>query len=828
MKICPFALTFTLLLLTVITPQNSYSQGRPQGTGSGDARPAIGTLKGRIVDAASNQPIEYGTIALMQMRDSAVAGGTISDPKGNFKVEQIQAGRYLVRVQFMGYETMIIKDVAFRPAEPEVNLGTIKLKPSASSLSGVEVTAEREMMVSNLDKKIINVDKSIASIGGSAVDVMQNIPSVSVDADGNVSLRGSDNITILVDGKPTGLAEISSGDLLQQIPASSIESVEIITNPSVRYDPEGTSGIINIVLKKRSLQGMNGMVSFTAGTGDRYNTSVNLNYRKDKFNVFAGYDNRLGRFNSTGVTERNTFNSEVSTLLLQNQTMVNKRNMHNLNSGIDYMLNDFNTLSFNFQMRRMSFGNEGDNRSYTFDQDFDTLRNFNRFSESERNIRSNNYTISYKRTFPVKGKELTADFIVNDNKMSGMQDIVQTEFTPGFNPSQPSLQQSISNNTNRMYVAQANFATPFGNGSRVETGFKSTIKNLTMRNGLSDFNYPINDWILNESAINNFDYFEQIHAVYGIYSSTYKKLKYQAGLRAEQLISESEIIQANDKFDLSYLSLFPSVHVVYELTKTQQMSVSYSRRIRRPDNRQLNPYVDYSDSLNIRYGNPKLQPEFVNSYELGWSNFWGKNSVNATLFYRQTIGVINHITRLEAEGVTSTTYENLNNGKSYGVELIGNREFAKWMKSNLNVSFFRSEIDGSESLGIEGSESYEWMAKLNLNFPIRKDLNLSIAGNYNSPRVMAQGKMEEVYFADVAVRYDFMKNKASLSFRVSDVFDSRRFVGETWGEGFNIKTDRKRDSRVAYLGFSYRINNYNRQRERDRNNQNGDMEMEEF
>lgn len=828
MKIYFFLLALTFSAVTAIVPTTTHAQGRPQGTGAEAVRPAIGTLKGRILDAASNQPIEYSTIALLQMRDSAVAGGTITDPKGNFKVEQIPAGRYFVRVQFMGYETLIINDVAFRPAEPEVNLGTIKLKPSASSLSGVEVTAEREMMVSNLDKKIINVDKSVASIGGSAVDVMQNIPSVSVDADGNVSLRGSDNITILVDGKPTGLAEISSGDLLQQIPASSIESVEIITNPSVRYDPEGTSGIINIVLKKRSLQGLNGMVSFTAGTGDRYNTSVNLNYRKDKFNVFAGYDNRLGRFNSTGVTERNTFNSEVSTLLLQNQTMVNRRDMHNLNTGFDYLLNDFNTLSFNYQMRRMSFGNEGDNRSYTFNQDLDTLRNFNRFSKSDRNIRSNNFTLSYKRTFPVKGKELTADFIVNDNEMSGMQDIIQTEFLSGSNPSQPSLQQSSSENTNMMYVAQANFASPFGNGSRIETGFKSTIKNLTMRNDLFDFSYPANEWISNESGVNDFDYFEQIHAIYGIYSSTYKKLKYQAGLRAEQLISESDIIKANEQFELSYLSLFPSVHVVYEMTNTQQMSVSYSRRIRRPHNRQLNPYVDYSDSLNIRYGNPKLQPEFVNSFELGWSNFWGKNSVNATLFYRQTIGVINHITRLEAEGVTSTTYENLNNGSSYGIELIGNREFAKWMKANLNVSLFRSEIEGSKSLGIEGSDSYEWMSKLNLNFPIRKDLNLSIAGNYNSPRFMAQGKMEEVFFADVALRYDFMKNKASLSFRVSDVFDSRTFVGETWGEGFNIKTDRKRESRVAYLGFTYRINNYNRQKERDRNNQNGDMEMEEF
>lgn len=828
MKINSLLLALTISAVTAFVPAPTNAQGRPQGGGSEAVRPAIGILKGQILDAVSNQPIEYSTIALLKMRDSAVAGGTITDPKGNFKVDQIQAGRYNVRVQFMGYETLIIKDVAFKPAEPEVNLGTIKLKASASSLAGVEVTAEREMMVSNLDKKIINVDKSIASIGGSAVDVMQNIPSVSVDADGNVSLRGSDNITILVDGKPTGLAEISSGDLLQQIPASSIESVEIITNPSVRYDPEGTSGIINIVLKKRSLQGLNGMVSFTAGTGDRYNTSINLNYRKDKFNVFAGYDNRLGRFNSTGVTERNTFNDEGSTLLLQNQTMVNERNMHNLNTGFDYLLNDFNTISFNYQMRRMSFGNVGDNRSYTFDQDLDTLRNFNRFSESDRNIKSNNFTLSYKRTFLLKGKELTADFIVSDNEMNGLQDIIQTEFNSGFNPSQPSLQQSSSDNTNRMYVAQANFATPFGNGNRVEAGFKSTIKNLTMRNGLSDFSYPANEWIFNESGINNFDYFEQIHAVYGIFSSTYKKFKYQAGLRAEQLISESDIIQANDQFELSYMSLFPSVHVVYEMTKTQQMSVSYSRRIRRPDNRQLNPYVDYSDSLNIRYGNPKLQPEFVNSFELGWSNFWGKNSANATLFYRQTIGVINHITRLEADGVTETTYENLNNGSSYGIELIGNREFAKWMKSNLNVSFFRSEIEGSESLGIDGSESYEWMAKLNLNFPIRKDLNLSIAGNYNSPRVMAQGRMEEVYFADIAVRYDFMKNKASLSFRVSDVFDSRTFVGETWGEGFNIKTDRKRDSRVAYLGFAYRINNYNRQKERDRNNQNGDMEMDEF
>lgn len=830
--------TLLLLVLLFISPVFIFAQSRPQGQGSDGSRPAIGILKGKVIDGSTSQPIEYGTIAILSARDSALAGGTITDPSGNFRVEQINAGRYMVRVQYMGYENLVINDVFFKPSSPEVNLGTIKLKPASSTLQGVEITAEREMMVSNLDKKIINVDKSIAAVGGSAVDVMQNIPSVTVDVEGNVSLRGSSNVTILIDGKPTGLAEISSGDLLQQIPASSIESIEVVTNPSVRYEAEGTSGIINIVLKKRSLQGLNGLVSLTGGTNslrnngllifDRYNTSINLNYRKNRFNVFAGYDNRLGTFKSTGNTERNTTNDEISTRLLQDQEMKNERNMHNLNTGFDFLLNDANTLSFNYQLRKMSFISIGDNRSTTYFQNDEIIRDFNRFSESERNINSNNYTFSYKRNYKTKGKELTADFMIVDNSMDGNQDTRQVEFTPGFDPDSPALQYSKSENSNRMYMAQANYAQPFLNGGRIETGFKSTITNLTMRNSLSDFSYPENRWILNEDAANNFDYFEQLHAVYGIYSTSFNKIKVQAGLRAEQLISESDIIQANDKFDLSYLSLFPSVHTVYELSKTQQMSVSYSRRIRRPDNRQLNPYVDYSDSLNIRYGNPKLKPEFINSFELGWSNYWGKNSVNSTVFYRYTTGVIDRIVFLLDDGVTATTFENLTSSKAYGIELIGNKELTPWFKTNANVSIYRSIIDGSEITGLEKAVGNMWTAKLNLTFVPFKNASLMLAGNYRSPEIEAQERDEEVYFADVAFRYDFWKNNASVSLRVSDVFNSRRFDSETWGENFTIQSSRRMETRVAYLGFSYKINNYKRQRERESNQNNGDMEMDEF
>lgn len=827
MKFYKLPLLAILFILTAF-PLFSLAQGQGQGQGQGGPRPSIGILKGKVIDESTGQPIEYGTIAVMNVRDSSLAGGTITDPSGNFKIEQIQSGKCSVRVQYMGYETLIINDVFFRPTSPEVNLGTIKLKPFASTLQGVEVTAEREMMVSNLDKKIINVDKSIASVGGSAVDVMQTIPSVAVDVDGNVSLRGSSNITILIDGKPSGLSEISSGDLLQQIPASSIESIELVTNPSVRYEAEGTAGIINIVLKKRSLQGLNGLVSVTAGTGNRYNSSINLNYRKNRINLFGGYDNRIGKFNSTGNSERVTSRNGDTTRLFQDQGSSFDRNVHSLNAGFDFLLNETNTLSFTYQLRKMSFENDGDNRSQTFNQNDEILRDFNRLSKSGRDINSNNYTLAYKRSFEMKGKELTADFMVIDNDMGGNQYIDQIENTPEFDVTKPFRQRTKSNNTNLMYVAQANYAQPFENGSRIETGFKSTIKSLTMRNDLLEFNYPAEKWILNDNAANNFDYFEQIHAVYGIYSSSFDKFKYQVGLRAEQLISQSDIIEANDKFDLSYISLFPSVHTVYELTKTQQVALSYSRRIRRPGNRQLNPYVDYSDSLNISYGNPKLKPEFINSFELGWSNYWGKNSINSSVFYRYTTGVIDRIVSLIDEGVTSTTFENLTSSKAYGIELIGNKEFATWFKANANVSIYKSIIDASEVAGLGKTEGNMWTAKVNLTFIPFKNASLMVAGNYNSPRIQSQQRSEEVYFADIAMRYDFWKNRATASLRVSDVFDSRRFISETWGPDFTIRSDRKMESRIVYLGLTYKINNYKRQREKNGDMDNGDMDMGDF
>lgn len=811
-------------MFSIITSDLKAQGGQGRGAAPAD-RPAIGIIKGKLVDESSGSAIEYGSIAVLSHRDSSLAGGTISDPKGNFRIDQVKTGRYFIKIQFIGYATRVINDIMIRPDSPEINLGTLKLHGNSTSIEGVEVTAEREMISNNLDKKVIQVDKTIASIGGTAADVMQNIPSVTVDVEGNVSLRGSSNVIVLIDGKPSGMVDISSGELLQQIPASSIESVEVITNPSVRYDPEGTSGILNIVLKKKSLQGFNGMVSATAGTGDRYNGSVNLNFRQNRINIFAGYDARIGTFNSTGETRRiSTYEGQQSELL-QDQAIGNKRNSQSLNTGLDFNIDNYNSLTFSMQYRQMVFGSDGDILSRSFNPADSLIRSFNRYSNSERKIKSFTYNTSYKRTFDKKGRELTIDLMVNDNEMGGSQDIEQTELTA--DSLLPTLQFSGSNNTNRMYMIQANYTTPVGKAGRVETGFKSTVKDLGMENYLNDYDYELDKWIRNPLANNYFDYFEQIHAVYGIYSSSFKKLKYQAGLRVEQLISDSELKLTSEKFDRSYLSLYPSVHLLYEQSTKHQFQLSYSRRVSRPSHRQLNPFVDYSDSLNIRYGNPKLDPEFISSYELGWLYFQGKSSVNATAFYRHTNGVIERIVQLQENGVTSGTYENLTSAANFGLELVANREMNTWLKANANVSLFRAILEGNETVGIEKVEGNMWTAKANFTFTPMKNVSFMVSGNYRSPEIEAQDREEAVYFADVALKYDFLKGKASLSLRVSDVIDSRRFNSETTGDGFWISSKRKMETRVGYLGFTYRINNYNRQKEKGRNGQD-ESEMEEF
>ncbi len=821
-------LVFILPTLT-LTAQNNNQQNRRGNVGNGGQ--PYGVISGMVHDETTSQQVEYANVILFSQKDSAMITGTITDGKGKFILNSINPGRYYLRVQFIGYENTDISNVVISPRSADVRYNDIKLKPKSSVLQGVEITSEKSLITNNLDKKVITVDKNMALGGGTASDVMENVPSVNVDVEGNISLRGSSNITLLIDGKPASQAGIASSDLLNQIPASSIESIEVITNPSVRYDPDGTTGIINIVLKKKTLQGFNGLASANIGTGEKYSGSLVLNYRHDKFNAFINYDARKFNMNRSSESIRTSGSDGMYSILDQSETGDMNRDNAQISGGFDYFIDTRNNITISASRRDMNFGMNNDllTRSITND----TLnRLFNRSSNSNRDFMGYTYTLSYKHIFPEKGREFTNDIIFNDNQMNHNSYINQQAFdiSTSLPAGDATRQWNESDHNNDVLTLQGNYVNPMANGSRLEAGYKADIRDILMSYDYKNMNPSDGEWQSIEELRNRYEYDEQIYAVYGIYANSYKKFKYQGGLRAEQVFTNSVIDQADTSFKTQYTSFYPSFHTQFDLGKQKELQLSYSRRVNRPSPRHMNPYVDFSDSLNLRTGNPELRPEFTNSIELGILQYWNTNSLTTSLFYRNTNDVVEDITTLVegSEGITISKPVNINKETNYGLEVVGTANPVKWLRANGNVSFYRAIMSALPEYGIEGSERFSWSARLNLNFTVWKEGSFQLNGNYSSPRRTLQEYDEARYFADMSFRQDLMKKKLSLSLRLTDIFNTRVFNDIVYGEQFTITTNRKRESRVLYFGIQYQINNFNKKGNRENGERGDDVEGDMF
>jgi len=805
-------------------PGGRLGQGNRPGT-NGSAQ-GFGVISGVLHDESNQSHIEYGSTTLYRVKDSTLVTGAITDSKGKFIFNNIAPGRYYIKASFIGYEVRLISDITISQKSADVKLGDISIKPQFSTLSGVEIISKKEMITNNLDKKVITVDKTMALSGGTATDIMENVPSVAVDAEGNVSLRGNPNITLLIDGKPSSQAGISSSDILNQLPASAIESIEVITNPSVRYDPDGTSGIINIVLRKKSLQGFNGQVSGTVGTNDKYNGSLNLNYRASKFNLFAGIDGRYNLSNTYSESTRTSTFGEMVNVLIQSQNGESHRNSLNFNGGIDYYIDTRNNLTLSVQRRKMSYGQEGTMMYTNFTNDT-LIRDFERYTNSDRSIKSMNYTLSYKHTFAQKGREFTQDFVYSDNNMNNSQLISQQDmdiFT-GEVSGLPQKQNNSALNRNYFFTAQGNYIQPFENGARIETGYKASYRDMAMDYDYKTFDYADSSWQNQESLKNHYDFEEQIYAVYGIYSNSWNKLKYQAGLRYEQVYTLSKVEQTNKTYKNPYYSFYPSLHTQYDLGKNRELQFSYSRRVDRPSPRDMNPYVDYSDSLNIRQGNPELQPEYTNSLELGVLKYWDKYSLTSTAFFRNTTGMVEEITRIDSSGITYEMPQNINNSKSYGLEMVVAANPYKWLRINGNVSLYKYIVSTVPEYEIPETNSFTWSGRLNATFTYAKDGSFQLIGNYMAPNSELQSIQESNYSVDASIRHDFFKNKLSASIRVTDVFNTRNHNSTTTGINFSSVNKRYMESRVLYAGIQLKINNYNKKTE---NRANGEMQEDGF
>lgn len=782
-------------------------------------RPAIGIVYGSVSDNSTKAPIQFATVTLISRRDSSAVTGGITDEKGKFRITEIPVGMYSVEVNFIGYKLDRLTGVKLSPKETvERDLGKIFLEPSSTLIEDADVVGNKELMRLEIDKRVFDVSQNISSVGSSANEVLENIPSVEVDIDGNVSLRGSQNVTVLIDGKPSGLTGFSRQAVLDQLPASSIESVEIITNPSAKYDPDGMGGIINIILKKNKLFGYSGNVSHTAATGDNYNGAFNIGKRNSKLNIFASYGFRFAdRFNERK-TNRITFDDISPIELIQEGKGSNLRLSHNIGLGTELYLSPKSTLYVNgsYQIRESNDEDKNDFLIFPNINDLSAEVGYFRVNTEEDAGNNMDLNLGYELSFIPRKKVLSVDFSYSNN--SSQEVGIFNEFE-NQEDSFDYIERNDIGNSFQFYSGQIDYIDRIGENWKLETGIKSTQRNVG-----SDFRAFTNssisdDLLLDESRSNDFEFGETIMAGYAIVGRSSGKIGIQAGLRAEQALTDSYLVTTDSLFENDYFSLFPSGHLKYQFNKEKEFMLSYSRRINRPRTRQLNPFTDFSNPLLIRVGNPFLQPEYVDALEASYSFRTKSFQLMTSVYYKQVNGVMSRVVSV-ADDVSTVSYQNLNNSINQGLELIFT--WKKWKKWDMMLSgnAYKTASDGSNLDSDFSNEGYAGNANANITY---KNNGWQIQGSakYRSPFVILQGEIQSIFFSDLAFKKNILKEKASLGLRVSDLLDSREFNFETAGENFEQAGRRKRESRNVYLTFSYNFGKLESKNKRSRGGSGG-------
>lgn len=819
-------------------PSHTSSTNAPKGNSN---KPSS-TIRGIVIDESTGQAIPYVNIAIIKAtKDSTLVNGITTDNDGHFVIKQ-SYGKYIIRLSFIGYKNYITN---LNVDKDNINLGTIKIKQAAETLQGVEITAERSMVEYQLDKRVVNVDKNLVSAGGSASDVLESVPSVAVDQDGNVSLRGSGGVKILVDGRPSELLGSDLPTILAQIPASTIESIEIITNPSAKYNPEGMSGIINIKLKEKGNRGFNGNVALSGGFGvnkdknddnvlmPQTSFSMGLNYSTKKYAIYANGDLRYHKDGSSSFSDKSSYFPTDTVNVLQNRYTEDSRMGGGFKIGGDWYINNKNTLTLSYNLRRGGTAPNSQNTEDLFSKDAEdssnplNKNNYYGLELSTRRMFFQNFALSYEKKFDQKDRLLTLDANWNIGTFSSNN--TQTR-SFDINSVESYYLRTESKSDNDRAVVTLNYTHPFTSDIKLEIGY-----NLNYVNTNANFNY-YNTRADNkdDSMSYTFHYKEQVHAIYATLGySLNKKLSAQLGIRAEEVIREGNKVQNNEKLTFpkdkdtkNYFSLYPTVHLSYNITESQSTQISYSRRIRRPDPWALAPYIDINNPANIRFGNPDILPEYTDAFEIGYNKIFETTSIFASLYYRQTNNAITNIdflwnqanaTKYGFEWVwavagveysdgmrVAMTSKNLAKSSNYGAELILDQKITKWWKVNLSGNLFGNYADGRE-FGGKLVKSINWDAKLNSTMTLPKSWVVQISAQYNPERQTIQGYSTQMYWADIAIKKDILNKKGSLSLRFSDVFNTRQRTTYTFTENYKQYSTRQRTSQVLVLSFNYRF-----------------------
>lgn len=778
------------------------------------------SLTGTVLDGSSGiVPLEYATIAVYD-KDSVLVAGTITNDKGRFRCE-LKPGIYDAVIQFVSYEPRYIHEINIPANGKTVHIGNLILHQLSTAIAEATIIGEKSEMVIGLDRKIFNVGKDLSNTGKSASDILDNIPSVTVDVDGNVNLRGSQNLQILIDGKPSGLVSAGNTDALSNLQGNLIDRVEIITNPSARYEAEGMAGIINIVLKKDQGKGVNGSFELSSGYPHDYAAGANINFRREKLNYFLNYGLHYRERPGSGTTYQRFTLPDTSYITRIERDRLRTGWSHNIRAGADFFINPKNTLTASLLL---GFDDDLNTTGLRYN-DYDIADNLKSVSfredvekELERDIE---FSLSYTKLFDQEDRKLTAFFQYIDDDETEKSDISETitNLPEHIYDDDLILQKSLNEEGERNILVQADYIHPFGENGNFETGYRSEFRTITNPYTVEEKNDK-GDWVSLSEYTNSIIYTENIHAAYIQAGNVFGDFSLQLGLRSE--ISDVRTHQeVNDEDnERLYADFFPTIHSSYKFNEYNSLQLSYSRRIHRPHFWLLNPFYSFSDSRNIRTGNPDLEPEYTNAVEGGYLLSKENFSFYSGLYARRTKGVIERVNLIDDSGITFLIPQNLTDRKSLGVEANVGVEPFDWWKLDGDFNFYRAITDGEYNGKILNSDTYSWNTRLNTRVTFLKNTDLQAIFFYRAPHETTQGTRKAFYMLNMGLSKDIMKGNGTLTLNVRDVLNSRRFRFLLDQPDLYSETSFQWSSRRVTLTFNYRLNQQKRNMEENRNDNN--------
>lgn len=787
-------------------------------------------VSGTVIDESSGQPVQYASVAIFRAKDSTLLTGAMSGEDGKFIIEGLPYGQFYIQITFVGYQKQRFGSIVLSANQKTTDLGKIKINPVASALKTVVIEGVVPPEQFKIDKRVVNIEQDITAAGGTLADALQNVPSIQTDVEGNVTLRGSSNFTVLIDGRPS---PVDGSEALQQIPANLVKSVEIITNPSAKYEAEGSAGIVNVIMKKQKLRGESGMFTATAGLGDKYSVSLNLNYKISKFNFSLG---AMYRDMRSDVKNYMNNSDTLGTQLIKNQIINGSGNFHRqgkeINGGISYNLNAKNTLTLsgslgNRLFKRPMTSNYHDSYFNFIDPPTDIYYLNAAKSEDKRIYR--NVNIDYNLKFNDKGHEISASAYFTGGPDDEQNNLQQDTTDANWNTlgKKKIVQQSVQNSDQTQLRTKIDYSLPLGEKGKLEAGYQGTYSKAKGNSYLD--NFLGNVWVQDSAQTDRIVFKDQIQAFYVTFSNSLPVFDYQIGLRTEyEDRSLNQEIQ-NKKYTVNRIDLFPSVHLSRQLPWNLEVQASYTRRINRPRNYNIYPFVLRIDPQTIRQGNPGLLPEFANSFELNLQKkLTGSSYLSLEGFLRQTSDLIQQITTFEpATQITTTTFDNINHDRSIGTEFMVYLELVKWFKLNTSFNYFNYHMFGTPIASVDNKIN-TWNVRVNPTFNLAAHTTFQATYSYNAPTIRAQGKRSGFYFSTLALRQGLLKQKCSLTLQVRDLFGKPSFVSTTESTNQHKYSKFQRESKIVLLTFSYRFNNYRvkKGQEDTENNEEQDMNDE--